>query len=86
MEKALANHPDNRFKKAHGNGASVVDRKKLMRYLNMHHIYELYGSTEAPITTANKPGDPIESVGRIPGTVVILDEQGRPCPPGKVGP
>jgi len=84
VEMALANHPDNRFQKAHGNGASVVDRKKLKRYLNMHHIYELYGSTEAPITTANKPGDPIESLGRIPGSVVILDEKGKPCPPGRV--
>jgi fatty-acyl-CoA synthase len=84
VEKALAKHPNNRFKKAHGNGASVVDRKKLMRYLNMYHIYELYGSTEAPITTANKPGDPIESVGQISDAVVILNEEGNPCPPGKV--
>ncbi|MFY9398092.1 MAG: AMP-binding protein [Desulfomonilia bacterium] len=82
VEQALAHHPKNRFRAAYGNGASVNDRKKLMRYLNMEHIFEIYGSTEAVITTANMPGDPIESVGKAPKSVVILDEQGRECPPG----
>lgn len=71
VERALARHPQNRFRKAYGNGASVVDRKKLMRYLGMEHIYEIYGSTEAIITTANKPGDPMDSVGEAPKSVVI---------------
>ena len=82
--RALANHPDNRFRIAHGNGSSPVDREKLTRYLNMDHIYELYGSTEATITTANRPGDPIESVGRVPSGVVILNGEGAKCPPGVV--
>jgi len=82
VEKALANHPKNRFRLAYGNGASVVDRKKLMSYLGMEHIFEIYGSTEAVITTANRRGDPIESVGRVPDSVMILDEQGRECQPG----
>jgi fatty-acyl-CoA synthase len=82
VEKALARHPKNRFRLAYGNGASVVDRKKLMRYLGMEHIFEIYGSTEAVITTANRRGDPIESVGRAPDSVMILDEQGRECAPG----
>lgn len=80
IEKELARHPDNRFRAAYGNGASVVDRKKLMRYLGMEHIYEIYGSTEAVITTANRPGDPIESVGRAPKDVMILNEEGKQCP------
>jgi len=50
----------------------------------MEHIYEIYGSTEAVITTANKPGDPIESVGKAPKSVLILDEHGRECPAGIV--
>ena len=50
----------------------------------MDHVYEIYGSTEAVITTANKPGEPEDSVGRVPGSVVILDEEGRPCEPGRV--
>jgi fatty-acyl-CoA synthase len=84
VEKALAGHPKNRFRIAYGNGASVVDRKKLMRYLGMEHIFEIYGSTEAVITTANRPGDPIESVGRAPDSVMILNEQDHECPPGIV--
>ncbi|HQG31586.1 MAG TPA: AMP-binding protein [Deltaproteobacteria bacterium] len=84
VEKALANHPRNRFRIAYGNGASSNDRRKLMRYLSMEHIYEIYGSTEAVITTANKPGDPIESVGKAPKSVLILDEHGRECPAGIV--
>jgi fatty-acyl-CoA synthase len=84
IEKELANNPKNRFRAAYGNGASVVDRKKLMRYLGMDHIYEIYGSTEAVITTANRPGDPIESVGRAPKDVLILDEKGNQCPPATV--
>jgi fatty-acyl-CoA synthase len=84
VEQALATHPKNKFRIAYGNGASAVDRKKLMRYLGMEHIYEIYGSTEAVITTANRPGDPIESVGRVDKSIVILDELNRECSPGIV--
>jgi len=84
VEAALARHPRNRFRVAYGNGASAVDRERMIRYLGMKHIYEIYGSTEAVIVTVNKPGDPVDSVGRAPRSVVILDEQGRPCPPGGV--
>ena len=84
IEKALANDPRNKFRKAYGNGASVNDRIKLKRYLNMYHIYEIYGSTEAVITTANRPGDPIDSVGQVDPSVLILDEEGRECDPGIV--
>lgn len=81
---ALARHPRNRFRIAHGNGSSAVDRLKLIRYLGMEHIYELYGSTEATITTANRPGDPVESVGRIKDSIVILNGDDAVCPPGIV--
>lgn len=84
IEKALANDPRNKFSKAYGNGASVNDRIKLKRYLNMYHIYEIYGSTEAVITTANRPGDPIDSVGQVDPSVKILDEEGNECLPGIV--
>ena len=84
VTRALANHSDNRFRIAYGNGAPVVDRRKIKQYLGMDHVYEIYGSTEAVITTANKPGDPEDSVGRISQSVVILDDAGRPCEPGRV--
>ncbi len=79
VEEALARHPRNKLRVAYGNGASVVDREKLQRYLGMEHVYEIYGSTEAVITTANRPGDPPASVGRAHRSVRILDEQGREC-------
>jgi fatty-acyl-CoA synthase len=84
VEKALARHPKNKFRIAHGNGSSAVDRKKLMRYLGMEHIYELYGSTEAAINTVNRPGDPIESLGRVSKSEIIIDSEGTICPPGIV--
>ncbi|MCP4575285.1 MAG: AMP-binding protein, partial [Deltaproteobacteria bacterium] len=65
VEKTLSHHPANRFRLAHGNGAPPVDREKLRRYLGMEHVYELYGSTEAAITTTNQPGDPIDSLGVV---------------------
>ena len=82
IEAALAKHPRNKFRSAYGNGATVNDRIKLKRYLGMGHIYEIYGSTEAVITTANRPGDPIDSVGRVDSSIRILDEEGRECSPG----
>ncbi len=83
VEAALARHPRNRFRIAHGNGASPVDREKFVRYLGMEHIYEAYGSTEAPISTVVFPGDLAGSVGRLRDRkVVILNEEDEPCPPG----
>ncbi len=84
IEKALASHPKNRFRVAYGNGASVIDRKNLKRYLGMDHIFEIYGSTEAVITTANRPGDPVESVGMAPKDVLIHNDEGKQCLPGIV--
>lgn len=81
----LASHPKNRFRIAHGNGATPVDRQKLVRYLGMEHVYELYGSTEAVINTCVQPGDPIDSVGEIKSSrVVILNENDQECPPAEV--
>jgi len=85
VERALARHPRNHLRIAHGNGASAVDRQKLVRYLGMEHVYELYGSTEAVISTVVHPGDPLDSVGRVRSRkVVILDENDRECPPATV--
>ena len=84
IEAALASHPRNKFRKAYGNGATVNDRIKLKRYLGMEHIYEIYGSTEAVITTANRPGDPIDSVGSVDSSIRILNEEDKECAPGIV--
>jgi fatty-acyl-CoA synthase len=82
VENALAHNPQNKFRAAYGNGASVVDRIKIKKYLNMDHVYEIYGSTEAVITTVNRPGDPVESLGKCLKSVVILDESDKECLPG----
>lgn len=84
VEAALARHPKNRMRMACGNGATPVDREKLKRYLNMDHIYEVYGSTEAVISTILKPGDPQDSVGKVSSRVVILNDNGEECPPARV--
>ncbi|MHC4390348.1 MAG: AMP-binding protein, partial [Planctomycetota bacterium] len=79
---ALAKDPRNKFRIAHGNGAPAIDRKKLVRYFGMEHVYELYGSTEATISTLVKPGDPLDSVGAAKKSIVILGEGDRVCEPG----
>jgi fatty-acyl-CoA synthase len=85
VRATLARNPRNRFRIAHGNGASPADRAKLVSYLGMSHVYELYGSTEAVINTVVKPGDPLDSVGEISSTrVIILNERGEQCPPAIV--
>ena len=81
----LASDPRNKMRIGHGNGATAIDREKLVRYLGMEHIFELYGSTEGTINTIVKPGDPLDSVGRISNFgVVILDAEGQRCPVGRV--
>ncbi len=84
VTEALASHPDNHLRIACGNGASARDRQKFMRYFNMAHIYEVYGSTEAVISTMLMPGDPPDSVGSVSKGVIILDENGNECPPAQV--
>lgn len=81
---ALANHPNNRFRLAIGNGATVVDRKKFKKYLGMEHVFELYGSSEAAISTFNVPGDPPESLGQVKKKIMVLNEDDEPCAPGVV--
>ena len=82
VKKALSKHPRNKLRIAYGNGASVVDRQKFKEYFGMYHVYEIYGSTEAVITTANRPGDPVESLGEVLKSVFILNENNKKCPAG----
>jgi fatty-acyl-CoA synthase len=84
VRAALARHPRNRLRAAHGNGAPAGDRAKLVEWLGMEHVYELYGSTEAVINSVVRPGDPLDSVGSVADKVVILGDDDRPCPPATV--
>ena len=79
---AVARSPQNRMRYAIGNGASPPDIDRFTRWLGLEDMLELYGSTEAAISTFRRRGDPRGSVGEITDpSVKILDEQGRECPP-----
>jgi fatty-acyl-CoA synthase len=50
-------------------------------------MFELYGSTEAAISTFRKKSDPRGSVGEITDPAVkILNERSEECPPAELGP
>lgn len=85
--REVAGHPRNRFRVALGNGASPPDIDRFIRWFGLEDMYELYGSTEAAISTFRRRTDPRGSVGEITDdTVQILDEKGHPCPPAQLGP
>lgn len=76
----VTNHPDNRMRFAVGNGAAPPDIDRFIDWLGLEDMYELYGSTEAAISTFRRKGDPRGSVGEITDpNVKILDETGGEC-------
>jgi fatty-acyl-CoA synthase len=78
----VAGNPRNRLRFALGNGASPPDIDRFIRWLGLEDMYELYGSTEAAISTFRRRTDPRGSVGEIEDPAVkILDPDGRECPP-----
>jgi len=83
----VTNDPRNRLRYAIGNGAAAPDIERFMKWLGLEEMYELYGSTEAAISTFRKKTDPRGSVGEITDPAVqILNERGEECPPAKLGP
>lgn len=83
----ITNHPQNRLRYALGNGAAPPDIERFIRWFGLEDVFELYGSTEAAISTFRRKGDPRGSVGEITDPAVkILDENGRECPPAEIGP
>jgi len=83
----VARNPRNRLRYAMGNGASPPDIDRFIRWLGLEDMLELYGSTEATISTFRRKGDPRGSVGEITDAAVrILDERGAECPPAELGP
>jgi len=78
----ITHHPDNRFRWAVGNGAAPPDIERFVEWFGLDDMFELYGSTEAAISTFRKKTDPRGSVGEITDpNVKILDERGHECPP-----
>ena len=83
----VARHPDNQLRYAVGNGAAPPDIDRFVRWLGLDDMFELYGSTEAAISTFRKLGDPRGSVGEITDEQVkILAEDGSVCPPAELDP
>lgn len=74
----VAGHPANHLRYAVGNGAAPPDIDRFIRWLGLEDMFELYGSTEAAISTFRKKTDPRGSVGEVTDpAVLILDESGR---------
>jgi fatty-acyl-CoA synthase len=83
----VARNPQNRLRWAVGNGASPPDIDRFTRWLDLEDMFELYGSTEAAISTFRRKGDPRGSCGEILDPMVkILNERGEECPPAVLGP
>ncbi|MBW2315754.1 MAG: AMP-binding protein [Deltaproteobacteria bacterium] len=81
----VAQHPDNHLAYAIGNGASPPDLDRFIDWLGLEDMFELYGSTEAAISTFRKLGDPRGSVGEVTDEAVqIVNEKGQPCPPAEL--
>jgi fatty-acyl-CoA synthase len=83
----VTNDPRNTLRWAVGNGAAAPDIERFMDWLGLEDMFELYGSTEAAISTFRKKSDPRGSVGQITdSSVQILNERGVECPPAQLGP
>jgi fatty-acyl-CoA synthase len=86
IRRDVTEHPKNRLRLAIGNGASPPDIDRFIDWLGLEDMFELYGSTEAAISTFRKLGDPRGSVGEIADPAVqILKEDGSVCPPAVLG-
>jgi len=83
----VAKSPANRLRYAVGNGAAPPDIDRFTRWLGLEDMFELYGSTEAAISTFRKKSDPRGSVGEVTDpNVKILNGAGAECPPADLGP
>ena len=83
----ITNNPRNRFRYAAGNGAAPPDMDRFTKWMGLEDMFELYGSTEAAISTFRRKGDPRGSVGEVTDDAVkILDPTGKECAPAEIGP
>ncbi len=81
----IAGHPGNKFRYALGNGAAPPDIDRFMDWFGLEDVFELYGSTEAAISTFRRLGDPRGSVGEITDPAVkILDEHDNEKPAAEI--
>ncbi|HZR81036.1 MAG TPA: AMP-binding protein [Candidatus Binatia bacterium] len=87
IHREITNDPRNKLRYALGNGAAAPDIERFTDWLGLEDMFELYGSTEAAISTFRKKGDPRGSVGEVTDPAVkILNERGDECPNADIGP
>lgn len=85
IRREVTESPKNRLRFAIGNGASPVDIDKFVEWMGLDDMFELYGSTEAAISTFRRMGDPRGSVGEVTDPAVkIISERGAECPPAEL--
>ena len=83
----ITNHPRNKFRYAVGNGAAPPDIDRFVKWMGLEDMFELYGSTEAAISTFRRKGDPRGCVGEVTDDAVkILDLSGKECAAAAIGP
>ena len=81
----VTENPRNHMRIAIGNGAAPPDIDRFIEWLGLDDMYELYGSTEAAISTFRNQTTPRGSVGEITDDQVkILSEAGEECPPAEL--
>lgn len=87
IAREITNNPRNKMRYAVGNGAAPPDIDRFTRWMGLEDMFELYGSTEAAISTFRRKGDPRGSVGEVMDAgVQILDAKGKECPLAQLGP
>ncbi len=85
LRAEVTTHPRNRMRFALGNGAAPPDIERFIDWLGLDDMFELYGSTEAAISTFRRKTDPRGSVGEITDLAVkIISERGAECPSARL--
>jgi fatty-acyl-CoA synthase len=85
IEREVTRNPKNRLRYALGNGAAAPDIERFMQWMGLEDMLELYGSTEAAISTFRRKGDPRGCCGEITDSdVKILNERGQECAPAQL--
>jgi fatty-acyl-CoA synthase len=81
----VTENPQNRLRYAVGNGAAAPDIEQFTNWLGLEDMFELYGSTEAAISTFRDKSCPRGSVGEVTDPAVkIIGESGIECPPAEL--
>src|SRR5262245_28875860 len=87
ITREITNNSRNHFRYAIGNGAAPPDIDRFMKWMGLEEMFELYGSTEAAISTFRRKGDPRGSVGEVlDAAVKILDPNDKECVPPELAP